>query len=134
MLGGVDRDADIARLAQFGDMEVVRRIGAAHVERVFGPVGADHAEIGQEFFLLVEIGRAQPPISEIEGFDYRHDTLPEMRGEPILGYFAAPGDSPVARRCGGRSDLFARRWGERARPIGRARRIVYNSKKGGREG
>ena len=55
--GGVDRDADIARLAQFGHMEVMRRIGAAHVERVLGAVGADHAEIGQERFLACR-GRA----------------------------------------------------------------------------
>ena len=59
-------------LAEFGDMEVVRRIGAAHVERVLRAVGAHHAERGQEFLLLVEIGRAQPPISEIDGFDDGH--------------------------------------------------------------
>ena len=75
--GGMDGDPDIARLAQFGDMDVVRRIGAAHVEGVLGAVGPDHAEIGQELLLLVEIGRAQPPISEIEGFDHRHDNLPK---------------------------------------------------------
>ena len=59
-------------LAELGDMEVVRRIGAAHVERVLCAVGAHHAERGQEFLLLVEIGRAQPPIGEIDGFDHGH--------------------------------------------------------------
>ena len=62
----------IFRLAEFGDVEVVRRVGAAHVERVLRAVGAHHAESGQEFFLLVEIGRAQPPIGEIDGFDNGH--------------------------------------------------------------
>ena len=74
--GGMDRDPDIARLAQFGDMQVVRRVGAAHVERIFGAVGADHPEIGQEFLLAVEIGRAQPAIGEIVGFDDGHEILP----------------------------------------------------------
>ena len=78
--GGVDGDPDIARLAQFGDMDVMRRIGAAHVEGVLRPVGADHAEIGQELLLLVEIGRAQPPISEVEGFDTGMTT---SQNEPI---------------------------------------------------
>ena len=45
----------------------------------FGAVGAHHAERGQEFFLLVEIGRAQPTIGEIGGFDHRHDNLPKVR-------------------------------------------------------
>src|SRR5262249_56032655 len=72
----MDSDSDIARLAQFGDMDVVRRIGAAHIEGVLGPLGSNHPEIGQEFLLFVEIGRAQPPVGEIEGFDYRHDNLP----------------------------------------------------------
>ena len=84
---GVNGDPDIARLAQFGDVDVVRRIGAAHVERVLGPVGADHAEIGQELLLLVEIGRAQPPISEIEGFDHRHENLPKRTYQASLRTF-----------------------------------------------
>src|SRR2546430_15080013 len=54
-----------ARLAEFGDVDVVRRIGAAHIEGVLGAIGADHPAIGQEFLLLVEIGRTQPPISQI---------------------------------------------------------------------
>src|SRR5439155_16380460 len=64
---GMHGDSDIARLAELGDVDVVWRIGAAHIEGVLGPVGTDHSKIGQELFLLVEIGRPQPPISEIEG-------------------------------------------------------------------
>src|SRR5260370_41138611 len=69
----MDGDADIAGLAQFGDMDVMRGIGPAHVEGVPRPVGADHAENRQEPLLLVDGGRAQAPISEIEGFDRRPD-------------------------------------------------------------
>src|SRR5262249_30203732 len=86
---GVNGDADIARLAEFGDVDVVRRIGPAHVKRVLGPLGADHAEIGQKLLLLVEIWRAQPPISEIEGLDDRHDNLPTLNIRLILEYFKA---------------------------------------------
>ena len=75
MLAAWNGDADIARLAEFGDMQVMRRVGAAHVERGRGALGAHHAERGQELLLLVEIGRAQPPIGEIDGFDHRHDNL-----------------------------------------------------------
>ena len=74
---GVEGDADVFRVAQFGHVEVVRRVGAAHVERILGAVGAHHAERGEEFLLLVEIGRAQPPISEIGDFDDGHGNLPE---------------------------------------------------------
>ncbi len=73
----MDGDADVAGLAKFGDMDVVRGIGAAHVKGVPRPVGADHAEISEELLLLVEIGRAQAPISEVEGFDRRHEILPK---------------------------------------------------------
>jgi len=73
---GVHGNTDIARLAQFGDVDVVRRIAPAHVEGVFGPIRPNHAEIGQEFLLLVEIGRTNPAISEIEGFDHRHEQPP----------------------------------------------------------
>ena len=74
----MEGDADIFGLAQFGHMDVVRRIGAAHVERVLGAVGAHHAERGEEFFLFVEIGRTQPPVSEIGDFDDGHDNLSDI--------------------------------------------------------
>src|SRR6516165_5705984 len=84
----VHRDADIARLTQFGDVDVVRRIAAAHIEGIFGTVRPDHAEIGQKLFLLVEIGRADPPISEIESLDHRHEPPPSTEtGQPSLEHF-----------------------------------------------
>src|SRR5216683_8153104 len=73
---GVNGDPDIPWFTQFGDVDMVRRISAAHVEGGLGPIDADHAEIGQELFLLIEIGRPQPPVSEIEGFDDGHDKPP----------------------------------------------------------
>src|SRR5260370_11509752 len=86
---GMNGDPDIARLAQFGDMDVRRCVGAAHIEGVLGPIGAGHAELGQKLLLLVEIGRAQAPISEIEGFDRRHDYLPKRTYRVILEHFEA---------------------------------------------
>src|ERR1700730_4815321 len=85
----VNGDPDIARLAELGDMDVVRLIGAAHVKGVLGPIGANHAEIGQELLLLVEIGRPQPPVSEIEGFDRRHDNLPRKTDRAIIDISSA---------------------------------------------
>src|SRR5260370_40465517 len=95
---GMNGDPDIARLAQFGDMDVVRCVGAAHIEGVLGPIGADHAEIGQKLLLLVEIGRAQAPISEIEGFDRRHDYLPKRTYRVILEHFEAGPEQGIDRR------------------------------------
>jgi hypothetical protein len=37
--------------------------------------------------LFVEIGRAQPPISKVEGFDRRHDHLPKRTCRAILEHF-----------------------------------------------
>src|SRR5688500_19484135 len=85
------RDADIARLAQFGYMDVMRCIGAAHVERVLGALGTHHAEVGEKLFLSVEIGRAQPPVCEIKGLDYRHRVLQETFA------LCAPGDRKSTR-------------------------------------
>src|SRR5207248_3934726 len=73
----MEGDPDIFRLAQFRHMEMVRFVGAAHVEGVLGAVGAHHAEGGQKLFLLVEIGRAQPAIGELGGFDDGHNKTSE---------------------------------------------------------
>jgi hypothetical protein len=89
---GVNGDPDITGLAQFGHVEVVRRIGSTHVEGGLRPIGPHHAEISEESLFLVEVGRAQPPISEIEGFDYRHGSLLWSACRKILGHFTHPGD------------------------------------------
>ena len=82
------RDPDIARFAQFGHVDVVRRIAAAHIEGVFGAIRPNHAEIGQKLLLLVEIGRANPPIGEIEDFDHRHEPPPSTKiYRPSLEHF-----------------------------------------------
>src|SRR5437879_5888309 len=73
----MEGDADIFRLAQFRHMEMVRFVGAAHVEGVLGAVGAHHAERGQKLFLLVEIGRAQPAVGKLGGFDDGHNKTSE---------------------------------------------------------
>src|SRR5437763_2146145 len=73
----MEGDPDILRLAQFRHVEMVRVVGAAHVEGVLGAVGAHHAEGGQKLFLLVEIGRAQPAIGQLGGFDDGHNRTSE---------------------------------------------------------
>ena len=113
---GVKGDADEFRLAELGDVKVVRRIGAAHVQRVFCAVGAHHAERGQEFLLLVEIGRAQPPISEIDGFDNGHYGAPKRvsvahAAAPACCLYCGPGARVGARhrrRCCGRWEFRVR--------------------------
>ena len=52
---GVIGETDNFGIALLGDVEVVRRIGAAHVERGRRAFGAHHAEAGQEFLHAVEI-------------------------------------------------------------------------------
>src|SRR5436190_1613234 len=98
----MEGDADIFRLAQFRHMEMVRFVGAAHVEGVLGAVGAHHAEGGQKLFLLVEIGRAQPAIGELGGFDDGHNKTSEkvlaaMR--PLAAHAASPGAAGQAARA-----------------------------------
>ncbi|TMK29399.1 MAG: DUF3300 domain-containing protein, partial [Alphaproteobacteria bacterium] len=98
----MEGDPDIFRLAQFRHMEMVRFVGAAHVEGVLGAVGAHHAEGGQKLFLLVEIGRAQPAIGELGGFDDGHNKTSEkvlaaMR--PLAAHAASPGAAGQAARA-----------------------------------
>jgi hypothetical protein len=42
--------------------------------------------------LLVEIGRAQPAIGEVVGFDYRHEYLPKRTYQAILEHFVDDGE------------------------------------------
>ena len=67
----IEREGEEARLAELGDVDVVLRIGAAHVEGRPGPLRPHHAEIGQEFFLLVEVRRTYPAVSDIGDLDHR---------------------------------------------------------------
>src|SRR5215204_2537270 len=64
--------ADEFRLAFLGDLDVVERIGAAHVECGRRAVGAHHAEAGEEFLHEIEIRRPQPPIGNVGRFDPGH--------------------------------------------------------------
>src|SRR5512147_315006 len=71
-------------------MDVVLRIGPAHIERVFGAFRADHAEIGEKLFGLVEARRLQSPIGDIGYLDVGHGRL------PIRNLLARS----IARTCG----------------------------------
>ena len=66
---GMKCHADIAGLAQLGDVQMVRGIGAAHEQRLGRARGPDHPEIGQELLREVEIGRPQPPPGDVGDFD-----------------------------------------------------------------
>jgi hypothetical protein len=52
---GVEREAEKCRLAHVGDVHVVLRVGAAHVERVRGACRAVHAEVGEERLHPVQV-------------------------------------------------------------------------------
>src|SRR2546426_7051850 len=53
----VEGEPDEFRRPEVGDVQVVGGIGAAHVERVRGPLGADHAEVDEELLGFIEAGR-----------------------------------------------------------------------------
>src|SRR6266581_3863299 len=69
-------ESDEFRRPEVGDMQVVGGIGAAHVERARGPLGADHAEVGEELLGFIEAGRLQPPIGEVCDFHEGHRRPP----------------------------------------------------------
>jgi hypothetical protein len=69
---GVIAEADEFRIALFGDVDVVRRIGAAHVERPTGPGDFDKTEIGEKLLHHVEVGRTHPCERHIFYLDSRH--------------------------------------------------------------
>src|SRR3989442_438774 len=68
-------EADELRPPEVGDVQVVGWIGAAHVERVRGPLGADHAEVDEELLGFIEAGRLQPPIGKVGDFHEGHGVL-----------------------------------------------------------
>src|SRR6202035_3444673 len=69
-------DADEFRIALLGDVQVVRRIGAAHIERVGGTLRPVHAETGEELLRRVEIGRLEPSVGDIGHFSPSHMRSP----------------------------------------------------------
>src|SRR5215213_8653129 len=69
---GVIGKADEFRIALLSDMNVVKGIGAAHVERARRALSAHHAEAREEFLHAIEVGRQQPPIGNVGRFDVGH--------------------------------------------------------------
>ena len=72
LAGGEIGEADEFRVALFGDMQVMHRIGAAHVERIRRALGAHQPEAGEKFLRHIEVGRTQAPIRHILDFDPGH--------------------------------------------------------------
>ena len=69
---GVIGKAHELRIALFGDVDMVRRVGAAHVERGRRARGAHQSEPRQKFFRFVEVGRAQAPVRHVRHLDVGH--------------------------------------------------------------
>ena len=101
-------DADKFGIALLGDVEVVRRIGAAHIERVGGALRPVHAEAGEEFLRHVEIGRPEPSVGDIGYFRPSHMcsprefVLPDVRNNPATSGtagLAAEGCAEAAQDC-----------------------------------
>ena len=72
LAGRVEGEPDKPRVALLGHVDMMRRIRAAHIERVLGPLHLDEPEVGAELLLDIQVGRAQPPVSDIGHFDQRH--------------------------------------------------------------
>src|SRR5262249_32762602 len=89
---GIKAHAEEFRLAELGDMEISGGIGAAHIEPILGAPRAHHAEISEELFGLTEVGRLQPPISDIADFDDRHSAT------PFSSVYASPPTLPSPSR------------------------------------
>ena len=79
---GMEGKTDEARLAQMGDMDVMRGAGAAHVERLRRALDAYQPEVSQEFLSKIKIRRLQPRECEIGDFHDGH-------GECLLGRYYA---------------------------------------------
>ncbi len=73
---GIKRHAEEFRLAELRHVQISGRIGAAHIKCILGARGTHHAEINEELFGLIEIGRLQPPESDIANFDDGHGFTP----------------------------------------------------------
>ena len=65
-------EANETRLAELGDVQVMCRIAAAHIERGLGPRRAHQAEMGEELLGEIEIGRGEPRIGDIDDFGDGH--------------------------------------------------------------
>src|SRR5439155_12256450 len=91
-------EADEFRRPEVGDVQVVGGIGATHVERVRGPLRADHAEVDEELLGFIEAGRLQPPIGKVGDFyeGHRRSPLSSLLMEMIL----APHPRYARRMCG----------------------------------
>src|SRR5262245_37090327 len=80
----VEREPDEPWIAILRDVEMVRGIGAAHVEGVVRPIRAHHSEIGQELFGGVEVGRAKSSPREIRSLDECHRHLLLFSRSPAM--------------------------------------------------
>src|SRR2546426_3747303 len=118
---GVVGHPDEARVALFGDVDMMGRIGPAHVERLTGPLHLGHSEPGEEFLHLIEIGGLEPPVSYVHRLDPRHlgQSLPAsslLRGSVCKRTTRCSRRSALPRYCARRTGTIPdNSWLPRAR-------------------
>src|SRR4029434_771076 len=72
------RDAEEAGVGgRLVDVDVVRRIGAAHVERGRRARGPDQAEVSEELLHRVQVRRVQARPGQLSYLDGRHRSSPQ---------------------------------------------------------
>src|SRR5262249_34912186 len=147
----VKAEAEKLRRPAVRDVDVWRRVGAAHVKAVVGALGAHRAEARQELFGLVQVGRLQAAEREVGHFDDGHcqssskaDRAIIMRPVRTIAIFAAlialnaAAQEPYPSRSmrlvidtspGGVTDLFGRLVAEALTP--RLGQTVYVDNKPG---
>jgi hypothetical protein len=85
------------RVALLGDVDVVGRVGAAHVERGRRALRARHAEAREELLHHVEIGRLEAAIGHVGDFDVGHGCFPWVLAFPQV-YLQVSGPTTGAAR------------------------------------
>ena len=75
LVGGMVGEADELGAALVGDVQVMVAVGAPHIERIGCALGADQAEMGEEFLHFVEVRRFHARKGEIGDLDRSHGFL-----------------------------------------------------------
>ncbi len=63
---------DKLRIPELGDMHMVGRAGAAHVQRIGSPIGAHESEIGEELFRAGQVRDPHAYVGQVGDFDGGH--------------------------------------------------------------
>src|SRR5262249_26529562 len=73
-------EADEGRIVGLvGNVNVMARPGAPHIERIGCARGTDHPEVGEELLLRIEVRSAEAAEGEVAHLDERHSGSPNRR-------------------------------------------------------